>query len=78
MSLEIFIFFNHVDDFHESLEEALVVTVIEGFEILPQKGNVTDHCQNIWRVNNFFLDSFSILSDHSCDNSVENKIFVAH
>ena len=78
MSRQVFVALNHINDFNKSLEEGLVITVVERFEILSQEGDVSNHGKNVWRVNDFLSYGLSVLSYHGSHDCIEDKIFIAH
>ena len=78
MSLQIFVILDCNNDLNESLEERLVVTVVERLEILSKERDVSDDCKNVWGVHDLLPDYLSFLSDHSSDHCIENEVFVIH
>ena len=63
MLLHVLVCFDLLADFNESLEERLIITVVEGLLVDAQVGNVPGNRENIRRVNDLFFQSFTVLSD---------------
>lgn len=75
MSLEVLIFANLFTNFNKSSKESVVIAVIEALTELLQVRDLFIDGENIWWMDDFFLDSLSVFAQDAEDHWVENESF---